>query len=246
MDANTPEFLESGFIPLLRQLDPAATGRWGKMNAQQMVEHLNDFMLVSVGKLQFPLSIPEEHLPGIVIFYTATKFRRIPRPLPLFWVKNRCQFARPGWPEAIDRLEDTMNVFSAITGRTRLHKTFTRIWTSEFPGMDHTAWKTCPASPPPVWATVIHSGQAPSFQFLSLRNLPYRHCRKFSITAADRPVFHRAYTISLLGPIQGSVVRRQVDWHNKPTRKRVVIFFIPQVDLADIYVLLYCTKFTFV
>ena len=62
MDANTPEFLESGFIPLLRQLDPAATGRWGKMNASKWWNTLNDFMLVSVGKLQFPLSIPEENI----------------------------------------------------------------------------------------------------------------------------------------------------------------------------------------
>jgi oxepin-CoA hydrolase/3-oxo-5,6-dehydrosuberyl-CoA semialdehyde dehydrogenase len=112
MDANTPEFLESGFIPLLRQLDPAATGRWGKMNAQQMVEHLNDFMLVSVGKLQFPLSIPEEHLPRYREFlYSDKEFRENTKAPAAVLGEEPLPVREAGLAEAIDRLEDTMNVF---------------------------------------------------------------------------------------------------------------------------------------
>lgn len=38
------------FPGLLRSLEPAAKGKWGKMNAQQMVEHLTDSMRVATGK----------------------------------------------------------------------------------------------------------------------------------------------------------------------------------------------------
>ncbi len=86
-------FIQNEFIPLVQQLDPAATGKWGKMNAQQMVEHVTAFFKVSTGRLQFAIVTPAEHLPKYKEFLLSDKeFRentRAPQevlgedPLPL-------------------------------------------------------------------------------------------------------------------------------------------------------------------
>ncbi|HNP53026.1 MAG TPA: DUF1569 domain-containing protein [Ferruginibacter sp.] len=66
-------FLSAEIRPILDRLQPDAIARWGVMDAQQMVEHLHDFMLVSTGDLIFPLSVPEEHLPKYREFLWSEK-----------------------------------------------------------------------------------------------------------------------------------------------------------------------------
>jgi oxepin-CoA hydrolase/3-oxo-5,6-dehydrosuberyl-CoA semialdehyde dehydrogenase len=66
-------FLSEGIRPLLDLLSPDAVPLWGVMDAQQMVEHLYDFMLVSTGERTFPLSVPEEHLPQYKAFLWSEK-----------------------------------------------------------------------------------------------------------------------------------------------------------------------------
>lgn len=70
------DFLDSEMFLLLQQLEETATPLWGKMNAQQMVEHLTDFFKVSVEKLVFPLTTPEEHLPRYREFLYSEKMFR--------------------------------------------------------------------------------------------------------------------------------------------------------------------------
>lgn len=48
-------FLQNGVIPLLYKLDPLQKGKWGKMDGQQMVEHLRDICKVASGKIVLPL-----------------------------------------------------------------------------------------------------------------------------------------------------------------------------------------------
>ncbi len=76
---NLPEktnFIREEMFGLLAGLAAAAPARWGKMDAQQMLEHLNDFFSVSAGKLILPLAIPEEHLPKYREFlYSDKPFR---------------------------------------------------------------------------------------------------------------------------------------------------------------------------
>ncbi len=48
-------FLKNELIPLLKSLQPGQKGRWGKMDAQQMVEHLRDVCKVANGKIILPL-----------------------------------------------------------------------------------------------------------------------------------------------------------------------------------------------
>src|SRR5258705_528661 len=83
----------------------------GKMNAQQMIEHVAAFFKVSTNKLQFPLATPAEHLPKYKEFLMSEKeFRENtkapvlpPEPLPLrFGSMN----------EAVDELEKEVHAFT--------------------------------------------------------------------------------------------------------------------------------------
>ncbi|MEO6133838.1 MAG: hypothetical protein ABIP35_01720 [Ginsengibacter sp.] len=56
------EFLKNEFIPLLRQIDPETSPRWGIMNAQQMVEHFADAVKNASGKLILPILNEGERL----------------------------------------------------------------------------------------------------------------------------------------------------------------------------------------
>ena len=66
-------FISSDLFISLQQLHADAMPKWGKMNAQQMVEHLSDFIDLSVEKIQFPLAVPEEDLPKYKAFLMSEK-----------------------------------------------------------------------------------------------------------------------------------------------------------------------------
>lgn len=66
-------FLQYDFIELVSKLKSDDKGNWGKMNAQQMVEHISDFYKVSTGKIIFPLTTPVEHLPKYKEFLLSDK-----------------------------------------------------------------------------------------------------------------------------------------------------------------------------
>jgi hydroxymethylglutaryl-CoA reductase len=48
-------FLKHELIPLLRTLPPGQKPKWGKMDAQQMVEHMRDVFKAANGKIVLPL-----------------------------------------------------------------------------------------------------------------------------------------------------------------------------------------------
>lgn len=66
-------FLKNDLITLLQKLKGDEKGKWGKMNAQQMVEHLSSFFKVSTEKLHFDLTTPTEHLPRYREFLMSDK-----------------------------------------------------------------------------------------------------------------------------------------------------------------------------
>lgn len=66
-------FLKTDSFELLSKLDANKEPTWGKMNAQQMLEHLNDFYEVSIKKLTFALTVPIEHLPKYREFLFSDK-----------------------------------------------------------------------------------------------------------------------------------------------------------------------------
>ncbi len=52
-------FLKNEYLPLLHKLDPLQKGKWGKMDAQQMVEHMRDVFKVANGKIVLPLLVTD-------------------------------------------------------------------------------------------------------------------------------------------------------------------------------------------
>ena len=52
-------FLQNEYIPLLQKLTPQQTGKWGKMDAQQMVEHVRDVCKLANGNIVLPLLITD-------------------------------------------------------------------------------------------------------------------------------------------------------------------------------------------
>lgn len=66
-------FLQNEFLKIIRNADISSTPKWGKMNFQQMVEHVSAFFKVSTKKLQFDLVSPTEHLPKLKEFLMSDK-----------------------------------------------------------------------------------------------------------------------------------------------------------------------------
>src|SRR6476620_452806 len=103
-------FLSNDLIPLINKLNGNEKGVWGKMNAQQMVEHISGFFKVSTQKIHFPLATPVEHLPKYKEFLLSDKeFREntkapvLPEePLPLQYYNM---------PEAMADLKKSVNDF---------------------------------------------------------------------------------------------------------------------------------------
>lgn len=67
------EFLETRFIPFVKKITPSTPSRWGKMNAQQMVEHVAGFFRISTNRLKFPFVTPLEQLPKFRAFLMSEK-----------------------------------------------------------------------------------------------------------------------------------------------------------------------------
>ena len=73
MDQTKLNFLTKEYVPLLKNVSPTAMGKWGKMNGQQMVEHVAAFFYVSSEKIKFNLVTPPEHLPKYKEFLLSDK-----------------------------------------------------------------------------------------------------------------------------------------------------------------------------
>lgn len=104
------EFIISGVIPRLKSLASDTPGNWGKMNAQQMVEHLADFFKISTGKLIYELVTPEDLLPKFKAFLMSEKEFRENTKAPVlpdepFPLRNKSM------DEAIEKLEGEIKDF---------------------------------------------------------------------------------------------------------------------------------------
>lgn len=122
-------FIQHDFFKLLGQLKPAASGKWGKMNGQQMVEHLAFIFAASSGKIKTTLAIPEEFLPKAKAFLWSDKeFREntkapgglVPEePLPL---QHATMDAATN--ELREEVNYFINYFQTNPGITTLHPAF--------------------------------------------------------------------------------------------------------------------------
>src|SRR4051812_21594495 len=110
MTEEKKSFLKNDLIALLKDLKGDEIGKWGKMNSQQMVEHISGFFKVSTEKIHFDLTTSPEHLPRYKEFLLSDKeFREntkapvLPEePLPLQYSTTQ---------EAVDDLTKSVNDF---------------------------------------------------------------------------------------------------------------------------------------
>jgi oxepin-CoA hydrolase/3-oxo-5,6-dehydrosuberyl-CoA semialdehyde dehydrogenase len=136
----TPEkkaFLRNQFLDFFSDLKGKEIGKWGKMNSQQMIEHLSAFFKVSTGKILFPLTTPIEHLPKYKDFLNSDKeFREntkapvLPEePLPLRY---------PSMQKALEELEKSVDdFFKDDHSKTTLHPAFGELNFDEWVQLHH-------------------------------------------------------------------------------------------------------------
>jgi hypothetical protein len=73
MNIEKENFLRTKFITLLQQLKAEEPQRWGKMNVQQMIEHLTDSVMSASGKLKLPVVTPPDKLERLREFLMSEK-----------------------------------------------------------------------------------------------------------------------------------------------------------------------------
>lgn len=142
MNQEKLNFLKNDFLPLVKDLPAEAAGKWGKMNGQQMVEHLTAFFKVSSGRLQLPFVSPVEHLPKLREFLLSEKeFREntkaptqiVPEePLPLR--KENMQEALQGLEKSIDEF---FSFFSDNAEKKTVHPVFGELNFAEWVQLHH-------------------------------------------------------------------------------------------------------------
>ena len=133
-------FLKDKLIPILETLKGDETGKWGKMNAQQMIEHVSAFFKVSTQKIYFAPTTPSEHLPKYHEFLWSdkefrenTKAPMLPEePLPLQF--NSLQEAKQ---ELKDSVEEFFTFFNDDPSKKTLQPVFGELNFNEWVQLHH-------------------------------------------------------------------------------------------------------------
>jgi len=66
-------FLKQEYIPLLQKITPDAQAQWGKMNVQQMIEHMAEYVAMAYGKPAQELVTTEDRLEKMQDFLRSEK-----------------------------------------------------------------------------------------------------------------------------------------------------------------------------
>jgi len=66
-------FLKDQYTTVLRGLSADAPRKWGKMNVQQMIEHMADYVRIASGKTLMEIVTPEDRLPRLRGFLESEK-----------------------------------------------------------------------------------------------------------------------------------------------------------------------------
>jgi hypothetical protein len=67
------QFLRKEYATALAGLDVNAPRKWGKMNVQQMIEHMSDYVRIASGKTRLETVTPEDRLPRMQSFLESEK-----------------------------------------------------------------------------------------------------------------------------------------------------------------------------
>lgn len=112
MDEQKLHFITKECMPLFKRLPADTAGKWGKMNSQQMVEHVVAFFLVSNEKIKFDLVTPAEHLPKYREFLFSDKEFRENTKAPAGVIGEEALPLRYATMDlALENLEKSINAF---------------------------------------------------------------------------------------------------------------------------------------
>jgi hypothetical protein len=67
------DFLRNEYTALLSQLDSNAPRKWGKMDVQQMIEHMSDYVRIANGRTPMEIVTPDDKLPLMQGFLATEK-----------------------------------------------------------------------------------------------------------------------------------------------------------------------------
>ena len=112
MNEQKRHFITKESIPLFKSLPGDAVGKWGKMNGQQMAEHVAAFFYVSTEKIKFELVTPVEHLPQYREFlYSDKEFRENTKAPGSVIGEEALPLQYATMEEALDNLEKSIAYF---------------------------------------------------------------------------------------------------------------------------------------
>jgi len=129
MDEQKLAFIKNDLFSLLDNIKTATQAKWGKMNAQQMVEHLVAFFNVSTEKIKFDLVTPEEHLPKFKEFLLSDKQFRENTKAPINVIgEDPLPLRYHTYEEAVEKLHQAVDHFETYFkndhGKKTLHPVF--------------------------------------------------------------------------------------------------------------------------
>ena len=122
-------FITDEFVPLVKGITPGHIPGWGKMNLQQMVEHVTDFFRVSTGKIKFDVITPAEHLPKYKEFLLSEKqFRENTKAPAAVLGEEPLPLRSKSLDDAFHKLEESIkefeNYFKDDHQKTTAHPVF--------------------------------------------------------------------------------------------------------------------------
>lgn len=129
MNEKKLHFITIESIPLFKRLPGDALGKWGKMNGQQMTEHVAAFFYVSTEKVKFDLVTPLEHLPKYREFlYSDKEFRENTKAPGSVIGEEALPLKHATMQEAVENLEKSIayfeNYFKDDKEKKTLHPVF--------------------------------------------------------------------------------------------------------------------------
>jgi hypothetical protein len=123
MNADKAQFLKTRFIPLLKQIPSDQQPAWGKLTAQQMVEHFTDSVRIASGKTVVTNIItPEEQLEKMRGFVMSDKPFRENTPNPLM-PEVPAPVRNVSFNDAINELNKELNFFFSVFEKNNLQVT---------------------------------------------------------------------------------------------------------------------------
>ena len=134
------QFLETQYISLVKGIAPGTEPRWGKMNLQQMVEHVTAFFKLSTGRFHLPLVTPIENLPKFREWLMSEKEFRENTKAPML-PDEPFPVRKPSLEAAIFSLEREVNDFCHLYDddpeKKNLHPVFGELNFAEWVQLHH-------------------------------------------------------------------------------------------------------------